>query len=297
MKTRTLHLFLALALSIAPAVLADGVVESGADYWRSSTDTFTSFADQPIPAGFFCDGSPMFDGRVRLEGRPLVTQPAGVLGEIDTIVHRLDDASFDADGNARTRIQLLALSLGSVAPVDVGCETPYDVTVSLDGEQPITWMTIVREEEQGGSYVAPLDLKVRVLFTPVGEGEERSIVHRIALGPGSHSVWSFGKSLGSERTRPVTVDTDGDRIADTTLPLASNFLAGVAPGAVPALSSTSSPTPTRTTCPYQSCHCNPDSNDPYEDGDGCDDDHLHCVWTYVPCEAEPVPKEPTATTL
>ena len=57
------------------------------------------------PAGFFCPDSKPFTGKVSLQGEPLATEPAGSLGKIDTIVRRLDDTTFDAKGEGRTRIQ------------------------------------------------------------------------------------------------------------------------------------------------------------------------------------------------
>lgn len=256
------------ALLAAPAVAGE-MLSSGADLWQTATGlSFTSFREEPIPAGFFCEGSPAFTGVIQLNGKPLATEPAGALGNVDTIVRRLDDAVLNDRGEASTRIQLLALSLASVKPVDTGCGL-YNVAASLAGEQPVTTMRILRTSSGGGTYVAPLSLNVRLVFTPAAgntRGERRELTHQINLGPGSQSVWSYAKPVYAEqRQRPVRVDTDGDGVADTLVPGPSNFRAGVAP----AMAQTCGGVPTT------SCHCSLTSTDPSQSAAGCD--HLHCV--------------------
>src|SRR5262249_19667178 len=149
-----------------------------------------------------------------------------------TIVRRLDDAVFNAKGEAVTRIQLMALSLVSASPLDSGCGL-YDVTASLEpGEQPTTTMRIVRTEKNGRTYSAPLSLKVGVVFTPVGgaPSDRRELTRPVTLGPSDNAVWTFA-SKPVYRGK-VMVDTNGDRKPDTMLPKASTFVAGVAPAAI-----------------------------------------------------------------
>ena len=276
-----------LVFLVAAPVFAGEVLTRGADLWQTATGlSFTSFKSEPIPAGFFCAGSPAFTGVVQLSGKPLATEPAGALGKIDTIVRRLDDAVIDERGEASTRIQLLALSLAGVKPVDTGCGL-YDVTASLAGEQPVTTMRIAKTSKGGGTYVAPLELNVKLVFTPLaGSGPRRELYHHISMGPGSRSVWSYSNPVAAYQGA-VRVDTNGDGIPDTVLPAASNFRAGVAPGVVPAgLSSPQSVQPVG--CPYTSCHCDPNSTNPYQSAAGCD--HLHCIVVQLPppCTDSPV---------
>ncbi len=276
-----------LALAASPA-LADDMVTNGADLWRTvaAGATFSSFAEDPIPADFFCAGSPAFEGRITMRGEPLATTPAGVLGGADTIVRRLDDTAFDTEGTARTRIQLMALSLASEKPVDVGCEQPFDVAVSLAGEQPMTEMTIFRESEKGGTYVAPLALRVRLTFTPIDDPSSRlELTRDIDLGPGTNSYWATTAQAGTDiHGNPVQVDTDGDGTADSALPGPSNFHTGLAltqlgggggTGCQPGY------------CLYQTCHCNPNGEDPFEDNGGCSSSHMHCNYVCVPAELMP----------
>ena len=62
-------------------------------------------------------------------------------------------------------------------------EVPATLESRLLGESK---MKIVRTSDFGGYYVAPLDLKVKLIFTPVsGVGERRELTNRVSLGPGS----------------------------------------------------------------------------------------------------------------
>ena len=294
----------AALLSGAPAFAADAI-HNGVDLWMTVAGfAQTSFADQPIPAGFFCEGSQPFTGTVKFQGVPFATEPAKSLGGMDTAVRRLDDAVFNEKGEATTRIQLMALSLASVKPIETSCGK-YNVAVSLAGEQPVTTMKIFRTEALGGTYSAPLSLNVKAVFTPVDgtKSARREVTRRIELGPGSHSVWAYVQA--PQYPASIKIDTNGDGKPDTVLPASSNFVAGVSPavlkGNAPArphlAASLSTDTSTVIACPagqcaYQSCHCSSTSTDPYQSSSGCGSDHLHCIWTCVTCTTQFQPADP-----
>lgn len=290
-RCTTLGLAIVLVLTVNSIALADpGTVRKGIDAWSTVPgQTHTSFADNPIPAGFFCEQSKPFTGTIDLKGVPLATRPAQAMGSIDTVVSRLDDAVFNDQGVATTRIRLSALSLASVKPVRTECGA-YDVKVSLAGDQPTTTMRIVRTEKNGGRYEAPLALNVKVVFTPAEGNRNRQVelVHRIDLGPGTSSVWTYAAKPRYEGR--MWIDANGDGKPETQVRGDSNFLAGVSPTSTARLASwtakastTAVPTCPPGMCLYQSCHCNPDESswDPYESADGCNDDHRHCVWVCV----------------
>src|SRR3954464_14821889 len=108
-------------ISGAPAFGA-GTIHNGVDLWMTVAGfAQTSFANEPLPAGFFCDSSQPFTGKVTFKGAPLAVAPSDSLGSIDTVVSRLDDAAFNAKGEATTRIQLMALSLVSSKPIETSC--------------------------------------------------------------------------------------------------------------------------------------------------------------------------------
>lgn len=287
---------IAFVLLAASAVFAAEPIHKGVDMWMTvSGMARTSFAKEPIPGGFFCEGSRPFTGTVTFRGAPLATEPARALGDIDTVVRRLDDAVFDDHGVASTRIQLMALSLVGTEPIETSCGK-YAVAVHLDGEQPTTTMRIIRTNALGGTYSAPLALNVRAVFTPLtGDvAGRRELTTHIDLGPSDNSVWVYMKA--PQYRGAIKIDTRGDGRPETPLPAASNFLPGVAPVAFKG-----TPTkPIRTElvcgacpagmCPYQACHCDPNSTDPNQSSAGCTSDHLHCIWTCTPggscCEKE-----------
>jgi hypothetical protein len=285
-----------LGLAGSPAFAGDATIHQGVDVWMTVAGfARTSFEQEPIPAGFFCEGSKPFTGTIAFEGAPLAAEPADSLGTVDTVVRRLDDAAFDGKGEAKTRIQVMALSLVSMKPIETSCGA-YDVAVSLAGEQPTTIMNIVRKENLGGVYSAPLALNVKIAFTPVsGDKKGRlELTRRVNLGPAKGSVWAYASAPRYKGT--VRIDTNGDGRPDTQLPPASNFLAGVAPSVfkgqtAPVLKAqTADPVPIvcpTGQCPYRACHCTGlDDNPAYDEpGTNCESDHLHCIWTCAPAGA------------
>lgn len=221
---------LALSLTL-PATAAPDIVYSGIDVWTTRGDgrTFTDFKFEPIPAGFFCANSAPFEGRITFQGVPIATGEGYELKRTDTIVHRLDDAMFDKRGRAATRIQVRALSLASMAPIQTSCGQ-FNVKTVLDGEQPVTRMRIFRENEKGGFFIAPLALTVKLLFTPVNRPNARPLVlkQNVRFNNNTPQPWS-GEAGGRAfvHETPVKVDTDGDGTPDTSLPGTSNFAAGL----------------------------------------------------------------------
>ena len=217
------------ALLAIPAFAADRVIYNGVDLWRTIADgsTHADFSKTPIPAGFFCNKSEPFTGRIGFKGVPVATSIPGALEKTDTIVQRLDDAVFNKKGVAQTRLQVRSLnsraSRRSRRPA-----AEFIAKVSLDGEQPITRMRIIRENASGGRFLAPISVNVKIC-------SRRSAGCR-------PSRWRSGRACGSHRFRTsvgrapaqsgnkvqgfLLVDTDGDRIPDTYLPGTSNFGVG-----------------------------------------------------------------------
>ena len=229
MKRLTLVTVLGLLLLSLPALAFDRVITNGSDLWRTPGDgtTFADFSKQPLPAGFFCSKSQAFTGRIILQGVPLATGQPGVLGRTDTIVQRLDNAAFNKNGVASTRIQIRAMQFQSVAPVDTACGQ-FNAFVRLDGEQPITKMRIVRDNEEGGRFYAPIYVNVKLSFQPVGRTSTEALELRkeLRFPPAKIAFWSASHATGSPREGFVKVDTDGDGVPDTFLPGVSNFAAG-----------------------------------------------------------------------
>jgi hypothetical protein len=215
-----------------PVLAADNVIYRGVDLWRTVADgsTYISFAQKPIPAGFFCNGSEAFTGRVALRGVPLATGVAGELGSTDTIVERLGDAVFNKNGNAVTRIQVRALQLESMAPIKTACGS-FKVRVTIDGVQPVTEMKIVRVDKYGGRFQAPIAIHSKLSFLPIDAvrqpGKRLEISHSVDFVGNPRVPWTFTPgSRGLEKKSAVLVDTNFDGLPDTVLPGTSNFAGG-----------------------------------------------------------------------
>jgi hypothetical protein len=168
---------------------------------------------------------------VAFKGLPLAADPPGQFGVIDTVVERLDDAVFDDKGVATTRMRFRALSLVSIAPVKTTCGA-FHVYLSLAGKQRVTQMTILRTQENGGDFLAPLAGDVKITFIPVKSARNKSVRKLELKGSVNFSArplpWSFTQGA-AKKAVGVTVDTNGDLTPDTLLPGTSNFLAGQSP--------------------------------------------------------------------
>ena len=218
-----------LLIGLTP-VAADPVIERGSDVFTTmGIKTFYDFAENPIPAGFFCQGSKAFTGRVAFKGLPLATETPGQLRGGDTVIERLDDAVFDAQGVARTRIQFRALSLVSITPIKTRCGA-FHVYVSLAGPQRVTSMKILRTQEDGGTFAAPLAVGVRMTFIPVKPAQTKAARKLELMGsftfPANPVPWSFARGAMTKWVGDAVVDTNGDLAPDTLVPGTSNFLPG-----------------------------------------------------------------------
>jgi hypothetical protein len=226
-------LVLSLLLGLSP-LAADPVIERGIDAFTTAADgkTFYDFSYSPIPAGFFCKGSKAFTGRVAFKGLPLATEIPDQLRGADTVVERLDNAVFDDKGIAVTRLQFRALSLASIAPIKTSCGA-FHVYVSLDGKQRVTTLHILRTQEGGGNFVAPLAVDTLMTFIPVkparSKGARKLELKGSITFPASPIPWSFRQDPVEKRIKPAVVDTNGDLAPDTLLLGTSNFSPGRAP--------------------------------------------------------------------
>ena len=217
-------------LSFSPLAVADDnvVIKRGIDVFTTIPNgkTFYDFSKNPIPAGFFCESSAAFTGRVVLQGLPVETQIPGQLRGADTVVERLDDATFDRNGVAVTRVRLRALSLVSTAPIRTSCGA-FHVYLSLAGKQQVTTMRIQRTHQRGGSFEAPIDISARFTFVPVKGKSSRKLELRGDLTfPAEAIAWSFDGGPGMKRIGSAVIDTNGDLKPDTRLPGTSNFAVG-----------------------------------------------------------------------
>lgn len=249
---------LSLLLGLSP-LAAESMIERGIDIFTTPADgkTFYDFAKNPIPAGFFCKGSKPFRGRIAFRGLPLATAVPGQLESADTVVERLDDAVFDDRGRARTRLRFAALSLVSIAPVKTSCGD-FHAYVSLGRRQRVTTMNILRTQEGGGKFSAPLAVDILLTFIPVNPVPDKSarkleLTSRFTF-PAIVLPWSFTGNVTSSDT--VVVDTNGDLVPDRQFPDPTNFSPGRLPSSLSKVYC----------CAYETCHA----------ADGCE----HCTIQY-----------------
>lgn len=248
-------------LGLSP-LAADSKIQRGIDIFTTLGDgrTFYDFAQNPIPAGFFCKASKTFTGRVTFKGLPLTTGTPGQLWDTDTVIERLDDAVFNVKGIATTRIQFRALSLVSTAPIKTACGA-FHVYVSLSGKQRVTTMNIYRTQEGGGNFVAPLAVNTRVTFIPVKPARNKA-ARKLELPadftfPATSLPWRFKSVARAKAMGPVIVDTNGDLAPDTLLPSTSNFSPGSSPDH--SMSKQFSYYETCDPCATVTCHTDPDT--------------------------------------
>jgi hypothetical protein len=254
MRNRGILLAVLAVVLLAAPLAADTVIHRGVDAFTTTANgkTVYSFAQNPIPAGFFCKSSAPFTGRVALKGLPLETGTPGQLHGADTVIERLDDAVFDANGTAVTRIQLRAISLVSISPVKTACGS-YHVYVTLAGKQRVTTMRIDRTQENGGTFSAPIAVNAKLTFIPVKAPRGKSARNLEFTGsltfPATPIPWSMTGGANTKRLGSVLVDTNGDLTPDTTLFGSSNFWPGWSPSFIQSKSCT--------LCEPESCHEDP----------------------------------------
>jgi hypothetical protein len=249
-------------VGVAPLFAADPVIRHGIDTFTTTASgkTFYDFAKNPIPADFFCAGSATFTEKVAMRGLPLAADAKANLHGADTVIERLDDAVFDARHIAVTRLQVRALSLVSIKPIQTSCGA-FHAYLTLAGKQRVTTMKIFRTQEGGGHFVAPLAIDARVSFVPVkAEKIARKLEVRGSLTfPAAPISWSLTAGKATKRVGTVVVDTDGDLVPDTKLAGTSNFFPGWSPNGI-------EPAPKlgqqcTYVCEPYSCHADPASGE------------------------------------
>ena len=219
-----------LVLSAVPAVAGVPVIRAGVDPWVTVPEgTKIDFEHNPLPAGFFCTASPAFTGKIWLRGVPLASDNPQ-FAQFDTIVERLDDAVFNSRGVAQTRFQVRALQLKGIETFKTSCGE-YQVQVTLDGEQPITRMRIVRETQKSGRFIVTVKMNTKVIFTRVDNPAEKlEFSYPVTFQPSPYHRWELRDPRRSTELAKAVVDTDWDGRPDADIRGTSNFAAGQGDG-------------------------------------------------------------------
>jgi hypothetical protein len=183
---RTTLVLLAGLLLVAGTALAGGKpygsLTPGFDYWQTlgSGATGYAFDTEPLPKGFFCAASEAFAGVVYFSGLPLRTEPADILGTTDTVIERMDEAVFNKQGFATTRIRARALNLAAENLIKTSCGA-WKVTATLADRQPVTNLVFHRTNPLGGTFKADLRLRVQMTFSNVASGQTRTVVRTVNM--------------------------------------------------------------------------------------------------------------------
>jgi hypothetical protein len=219
-----------LVMAAVPAIAGQNSLDrvpAGLDYWQTLAfgATAYSFEKEPLPAGFFCEGSPAFKGVVQFEGVPLRTEPAGILGTTDTVIERLDEAVFNARGIAKARLRARALHIQSSSPIKTVCGD-FKVTATLTDDQPVTSITFRRQNKYGGTFDADLRLRVRIGFENLQNAKAFSVVRDLYLPTVGDAPFACGKAAQiacatpvepSPGTSSITLVADGRPLSDNPL--------------------------------------------------------------------------------
>lgn len=228
---KMIYIGLALGLAALPA-LADNTVTHGSDVFQTAGDGST-YAQVSVPAGYFCTGSAAWSGTVTLTGVPVATTPANVLGNTDTVVERLADTTFDANGNATVNAIVRVANFKSTSPISVtGCSgsSLWDVRSNASTTQSAFQMTLHRSSPTatGGTFDSDVTINPRLTFTQQGSGTTRTLDQSTIHFTTSGASWTHQPGSGgvTYTSGSIQADTDGDGVPDTTVPATSNFAAG-----------------------------------------------------------------------
>jgi hypothetical protein len=286
---------LLLAVAALPVLAASPIdrVPAGLDYWQtlSSGATMYDFSNNAIPAGFFCDGSAPFKGRVNFEGVPIHTDPAGILGTTDTVIERLDDAIFDDGGTAHTRIRGRVLNLQGTDLLKNACGR-FKVTAHLTHDQPTSPMVFHAVNQYGGTFDAQLRLRVQVDFANAKTRKTLSLIRDVYLPTVNNTPFAIGKAAQADCASTTTVNSTAVRLEDGSLLRSSDNPAG---GPNQKVSGTQTqPTeqpaqPVGDTQVVTGCYCNSDGKclPTYSGHDPCSGetyDKCEKHFTYTPCQ-------------
>jgi Bacterial protein of unknown function (DUF922) len=163
-------------------VLSRGDIPAGRDLLRTARQGATfSFADIPIPAGFFDDASQAFTKAVRFHGRPLPRSffNGHAITHVDTIVDRPESVELPQPypQSRTTPIELIGLALESSDPIEVETATAtelWDVHVELSTSRPSAGtMTIRKTHRHGGVFDSEFTVFPVFRFRRQRDGRER----------------------------------------------------------------------------------------------------------------------------
>jgi hypothetical protein len=183
-RAATLGILLVSLMALPASALT---IPAGKDFWVTPSNGQTYFTFPKGDVEGLC-GAPVSDGwdhKVVLQGVPA----AG--SDYDTVVARLDDAVFDATGQASTKIQVQALDFVSSATQETPCG-PLDWKVSLAAPQAVTVMKLRLTSRTGGLFAADIAVNLEFSATRGGVYVGSLFYNTILADPQTGTPWSIG---------------------------------------------------------------------------------------------------------
>ena len=178
----------ALLASLTALPAAAQVIPAGNDFWVTPANGQTVFTFPDGDVESLCGLAPVsgWDHKISLRGVPA----AG--SDFDTVVRRIDNAVFDATGNASTRIVLQHLAFASVNVHATPCGE-INWQVGNFGRQAVTMMKLRRLTQQGGIFSADIAVSVEFKAIDIKGNYLGSLFYNFVLpDPQNGTPWSFG---------------------------------------------------------------------------------------------------------
>ncbi len=176
-------------------------IPAGDDLWVTPADGQTVITLAPNEVENLCGATPSssWDHRLFLKGVPVTG------ADWDTRVRRLDSTTFDASGNASTRIIVTRLEFASIAPQSTPCG-PLTWRVTLATPQAITKMKLRKTSGKGGFFSADIAVNAELRATNASGAYIGSLFYNLVLpDPSGGTPWSFGPT---GQFRPGITATD-----------------------------------------------------------------------------------------
>jgi hypothetical protein len=189
MHTRLLAATLLLSAMVLPGAVQALAIGPGDDWFSTPDDSvfldldFTQFGAGIVNVGF--------------KGNPL---DPGTMGSTDTIVRRHTGLG-DGD-TGRIDIELVALSLVSVAPVEIpnpgGPSSFFDVFIDLDTDQSSTGhIDIIQHGPNGGLFDSFFDVFTEISVVPVAGGQPVAVIQQHDTQESTNSAWCHQPGPGT----------------------------------------------------------------------------------------------------
>jgi hypothetical protein len=192
MRKALLHTFTCCALLASLAALpaaAQPNIPPGKDFWVTPATGVTVFGFPDGDVESLCGLPPVpgWDQIVTLKGAPATGS------DYDTVVERIDNAVFDAVGNASTRIILRQLAFTNINPHATPCGV-LTWNVRHFGPQAVTMMKLRRTSPLGGVFSAQIAVNVEFQAIDSSNGKYiGSLFYNFVLpDPQNGTPWSFG---------------------------------------------------------------------------------------------------------